>query len=503
MAGSTLCVTCANLPIKVRGAATTLQRCPKCKAALGVTSCGSVFRVRAVKSLASATPYFVQGAIVGVVLFVFVVLWIATVAWSGAQAPPEIQFAPATSPAAAPKPFVPHELAHVPEVGLPPLSSGKENAAQLAQRHALIFAKAKELNAAKQDGFLLAQIDMQLELRGLPFMMGDACRLKPAEAKEFQTSILAVRDAMVHDVMLFDQAHDGQVDFWDSYSQADREGINSASGVAALTQIFGPESGAVRLSFMAKLAGSTHPDAITALTKAAIFDASPEVRLAAIKALKDRPQDTHSAELLMYGMRYPMADVAKRSAQAIIALDRQDLVPHLVSLLGEAAPGDPVETVVEEKKVCTVREVVRINHHRNCLLCHAPVHTGSAQEIPALAPTPGTPFPPSTREYYGERNFESSPAVRADTTYLRQDFSLLMAVEDAAPWPEKHRFDFLVRTRVVEGQELARLRQAMRERAKGQPTVQQETAAHALRILTGKNAVPTQVAWQHVLGMPE
>ena len=32
-------------------------------------------------------------------------------------------------------------------------------------------------------------------------------------------------------------------------------------------------------------------------------------------------------------------------------------------------------------------------------------------------------------------------------TYLRQDFSLMMPVSDAPPWPEMHRFDFLVRTR--------------------------------------------------------
>ena len=76
-----------------------------------------------------------------------------------------------------------------------------------------------------------------------------------------------------------------------------------------------------------------------------------------------------------------------------------------------------------------------------------------------------------------------------------------MPVADAAPWPELQRFDFLVRTRVVAGQELAQLQQAMREREKDEPTVHQEAAAQALRALTGKDAAPTQAAWQRILGM--
>jgi hypothetical protein len=505
MAGSCLCVTCANLPIKARGVATSERRCPECNAELGITSYGSAFRIGAVKARPIFTPSLVQGMLVGILLFSIVLLQFGLDVLSTQQAPPPpvIPFAQAAPPAAAPRPFVPHELAHVPEVGLTPLSGGTANAAQLAQRHTQFFAEAKDLNGMRQDGFLLAQIEKQPELRGLPFMMGDACRLKPAQAQQFQTSVRAVRDAMDNDVNLFAQAHDGPGNFWGSYASADRPGIDSAAGIAALTQILGPEATEVRVGFMAKLAKSTHPDAIKVLTKTAIFDAIPEVRWAAVKALKDRPRNADSTEVLMYGMRYPMAEVASRAAQAIVALDRKDLVPQLVALLGEAAPGEPVETIVDDKRVCTVREVVRINHHRNCLLCHAPARTGSAEEVPALVPTPGAPFPSSAREYYGERNFATSPAVRADTTYLRQDFSILMPVADAAPWPEMQRFDFVVRTRVVEGQALAQLQQTARARAKGETTMHQEASAHALRALTGKDAVPTQAAWQRVLGMSD
>ncbi len=45
--------------------------------------------------------------------------------------------------------------------------------------------------------------------------------------------------------------------------------------------------------------------------------------------------------------------------------------------------------------------------------------------------------------------------VRADATYPRQDFSMLLKVADAEPWPEMQRFDYLVRTRVPTESEAA------------------------------------------------
>ena len=115
--------------------------------------------------------------------------------------------------------------------------------------------------------------------------------------------------------------------------------------------------------------------------------------------------------------------------------------------------------------VCEVREAVRINHHRNCLLCHPPSQTGQDQEVPGVIPIPGQSFPTSPKEAYGKAQSFGEPMVRADTTYLRQDFSVMMPVENAAPWPEMQRFYFLVRTRPVEGKELATLQRNVQARA--------------------------------------
>jgi hypothetical protein len=75
----------------------------------------------------------------------------------------------------------------------------------------------------------------------------------------------------------------------------------------------------------------------------------------------------------------------------------------------------------------------------------------------------------------------------------------MMPVENAAPWPEMQRFDFLVRTRVVEGEELAILKE--RVQARGAAPTDHQRAIHALlRQLTGQDAAPNAAAWKRVLG---
>ena len=87
--------------------------------------------------------------------------------------------------------------------------------------------------------------------------------------------------------------------------------------------------------------------------------------------------------------------------------------------------------------------------------------------------------------------------VRADTTYLRQDFSVMMPVENAAPWPEMQRFDFLVRTRVVEGKELAGLQERVQARPADFLSVNHKAAIEVLKELTGQRDVaPNQAAWR-------
>jgi hypothetical protein len=234
-----------------------------------------------------------------------------------------------------------------------------------------------------------------------------------------------------------------------------------------------------------------------------VFDPDGDVRVASIKALKEeqKQQSAEVTEALMQGIRYPMAVIAQRSAQAMIAFDRKDLLPQLADFLAEPSPGDPV---VNDKNVCEVREVVRINHHRNCLLCHPPSQTGGEQEVPGVIPIPGIPFSTSPKEAYGSAQSQGEPMVRADTTYLRQDFSVMLPVANAAPWPELQRFDFLVRTRIVEGKELVSLQQKIHGRAANYLSENHKAVVRVLSELSGQqNVAPTQDAWQRALARDE
>jgi len=499
MAGSTLCVSCASLPIKDRGAATKRQACPECKADIGMTAYGARFRIEPAKRKRLLAPSFLQGVTIGAAIFMFVVLVIGLQFW--------IDDKTKTTQAADQAAYVlPEELTQIPEVSLTEPIPHKGGAGSGKQTLLNLIMKIRDENPNgpnKQDGFLLAQMNRRKELRGMPFVMGDACRMAPERATAFQESVTSVRNAMdATPVPKRGQASptDRHATFWNAYlSNKGAAGVSSEAGLAALSQILGPETLSLRAQFVKQLADVHRCEATKVLAKAAIFDPTSEVRVAAIKVLKDRPRQEYT-EILMHGMRYPMPVVAGRAAVAMIMLDRKDLLPSLVDFLGEAAPGDPVEANVAGENVCTVREVVRINHHRNCLLCHAPAQTGNPDEVPGVIPSPGEAFPQTTREYYGTAVTRGEPVVRADTTYLRQDFSVMMPVENAAPWPEMQRFDFVVRSRPVEGKELADLQQRVKNRRPDYLSENHQAALRVLRELSGQDVGPTQVAWQRVIG---
>jgi hypothetical protein len=193
--------------------------------------------------------------------------------------------------------------------------------------------------------------------------------------------------------------------------------------------------------------------------------------------------------------------VAKRACDSLVKLGRNDLLPRLVEALEEPDPRAPTLQKREGKRLNMVREVVRINHHRNCVLCHAP---GNTSDMPGdietgAVPIPGEPLPLPSNGYQG-----SSPdiLVRVDVTYLRQDFSVRLPVADAHPWPEMQRFDFLVRTRELTDDEAAAYREKLQPSQPGTLSPYHRSALAALRELSGRDTAPTAQAWREMLGLP-
>jgi hypothetical protein len=117
----------------------------------------------------------------------------------------------------------------------------------------------------------------------------------------------------------------------------------------------------------------------------------------------------------------------------------------------------------------------------------------SVEEVSGTIPPPGHELSSASAEQgggYGSSIRELQ--IRADVTYLRQDFSLVQRVHQADPWPEMQRFDFLARTRVLTLEEA----NAMRGSLAGQDSPFVATALNALRRLTGRDAGQTSKQWR-------
>jgi hypothetical protein len=399
-------------------------------------------------------------------------------------------------------PLLTDDLTRVPlvEFGVP-----VEKNADAMKNTAHQIAKINHLNQKKTDGFLEALRDDRPDLRGLPFAMGDACRTKGERNRQFTIAAQTIR------AFVGQQPANADV-FWQQYlqncSQGDAAIPKADKGlqenatlarIAALMQIMAPESPSMRLGLVKYLSTIQHPDATRALARLAVFSAEDEVRQAAIDVLKIRRERDYT-DVLLQGMRYPWPAIARRAADVIVKLDRNDLIPQLVDLLDEPDPRSPVMTEVDKKEVPVIREMVRVNHHRSCLMCHSPGNgeTGvSAETLTVPVPTPDQPLSPPQGGY--SQGGSPDLLVRIDVTYLRQDFSVFQAVADAAPWPEMQRFDFLVRTRELTEQEATTYREKLDKREPGRITPYQRAAVTALREMTGKDTGPTGDAWRKLL----
>ena len=113
-------------------------------------------------------------------------------------------------------------------------------------------------------------------------------------------------------------------------------------------------------------------------------------------------------------------------------------------------------------------------------------------------PSPAEELPLSLSVAYYEAR-DGSTLARADVTYLRQDFSIMMEVENAKPWPKMQRFDFLIRTRVLTGEEITQLEKARMDRGPDYVSPHRQAVLSALRRLTGLDAGVNAPGWRQAV----
>ncbi len=443
------------------------------------------------------------------------------------------------------KPVLIGDLSHVPEIHFQlPLSRDLQSMEAMKQT-AHTIARINFLNSKKTDAFLETLLKERSDLLGLPYAMGDQCRTKGERSRQLTRAVNLVRQCLqtmvvpapvinppppvqesrtVSPTSVVTQfgpftppgaggANRGD-SFWETFhaactnedrgtSRLDREHQEcvTVARVAALMQILAPESASLRLGLVKYLSATAHVEATRALARLVLFSAEDEVRQAAVDALKVRRERDYT-EILLSGLRYPYPAVARRAGDALVKLERTDLIPQLLDVLEQPDPRAPQVKEMDDRKVTVVREMVRINHHRNCLLCHAPGTTSgvTAETLTAGVPVPSEPLPSS---FDGYRQTSPDLLVRIDVTYLRQDFSLLQPVEDSGQWPQMQRFDFFVRTRVLNEEEVEAHRDLFKQQEPGRLSPYHRAALSALRELTGKDAEPTAEAWRKLLHVPK
>lgn len=331
--------------------------------------------------------------------------------------------------------------------------------------------------------------DPYLLRSGLPIIAGEACRLSDDAADALQTGSLSLRELLTGQrrgigfvsLRTVDSDHPGVVA---EHLQAKGDGHNNwlrPHAIPVMMQMMmaeKPEMRAVLIDTLAKIDG---PRATAALAVRACTDLNRMCRTKAIEALNRRPREQYVG-LLLTALRHPFDAIADHAAEALVSLRRKEVVPALVQMLDLPDPSLPYAKPNKSGKF--IREMVRINHLRGCLICHAQSTSGTDKVRAAVPPTDRALNPA------GSYNWDGGVFITARITYVRQDFSHNLEVSDPGKWPEQQRFDFLTRERPAQKQELERKLVGL--------TPHQKALTWTLEHLTGKNPGPNPEDWKRL-----
>jgi len=311
--------------------------------------------------------------------------------------------------------------------------------------------------AVRDRAALLELLSRRNDLAGLPIRGENECQIDPIKARAMQSVSVAMRRLTARRVATQQRTASSKFSFSESLSFSESDAADKATlaalekslsdtSASTMAQMLQVESEGVRRAFVWRLGFSAGPESSIALADRALFDLSDEVRSAAIEVLRNRPPHDYQ-QRLVDGLRYPWPPVAEHAADALAKIGDATAIERIAPLVGEPDPSLPR---LNAEKKWVVRELVRVNHLRNCLLCHAP-SAAKSDLVRGLIPTPGKPIPVA---YYQSAKGDF---VHADTIYLRQDFSVMHKVANARPWPDQQRFDYFVRTRELKADEVAAL----------------------------------------------
>ncbi len=327
------------------------------------------------------------------------------------------------------------------------------------------------------------------DLAGLPFRIGSEAMLSVDQAKALNDLSKELRTLIQSCIKAGETRPDPDQLFASLQKEKGPAGMfgkkqwASSDAVPCIQQMLQPEGRDLRRMSVELLRGLDTPAATDGLVLWAVFDVEAENRAAAVDALKARDVALVSRSLLRL-IRYPWPRAAEHAAEALVALQYRDTAPDLAALLALPDPDLPFDATPGGQPGRFQREMVRVNHARNCAMCHSPSLT-AADLVRAGVPNPNRELPPPTTPAYynqGER------FVHASSTFLRQDFSLVQPVPDRGLWPEMQRFDYMISVKTV----------LKTDRPLRTESPYRAAILFALRELTGKDLGPTPEAWASI-----
>ena len=216
-------------------------------------------------------------------------------------------------------------------------------------------------------------IRVRPDLRAISLRSGTSCQLKLADAATLDMLSRKLRaylnrtatpDGRPRPPASIDALRQGLMS---EHRGAQHEWLRPAA-IPTLMQLLAHEEAQVRRLLIELLAEIPGAEATTALAQRAVFELDAEVRRATIEALRKRPIEL-SRPMFLRAFRYPWGAVADHAAEALVDLADVKAVPQLVALLSQPDPTAP-EKLPNGRTV--VRDVVRVNHLTNCLMCHPP-----------------------------------------------------------------------------------------------------------------------------------
>ena len=328
------------------------------------------------------------------------------------------------------------------------------------------------------------------ELRGIPFRSETNCVAEAEQAKVTQALSMKFRSGQSSITRLRISTSQSQYHVFEAQEKlatltTKLAKAHGSAAVPVMVQMTQSEDDRFRHGLIDQLRATKGAEAEIALVQRAVFDLSPLVREDAIAALQERQSNQYHDALLKY-MRYPWPPAANHAAVALVELDQSEATGKLADMLDEPDPRAPFETSAGK---WSMREMVRVNHLKNCLLCHAPV-TSRKGFVQAPIPWPNRSLPVV---YYGSHR-SRGPLVRADVTYLKQDFAVCQPVENHGKWPMMQRFDYFVRVRSCDKDE-----RAVWTKKDPAESPYRKATLFALRKLTGKDVGSDSKAWRRLL----